>query len=179
MKYTTVLCLAGLISGAVVSNDLAFADSDLRNKVMERKKIMKSMLRSYFPLMAIHKGKSTDFQKAVAAIDSLKHGMLDSAPLFVEGTAKGDVPGSRAKPEVWSASADFKAAADELVSAADQLAAAAQSGDLQAFKTQFELMDAACRACHEFKPSAGGRFRFAKIARICSDHHEFHVIARE
>ena len=162
MKLNALLYLTALSIGVAAASGDVLAQSHLRDAVMERQKLMKSMLKAYFPLMAIHKGKSEDLQKATEAIATLRQGMQESLPLFIDGTAKGEVPGSRAKPEVWSMSAEFKAAADELISTSESLSDAAKSGDLQAFKVQFERMDAACRTCHDFKPSSGGAFRFGK-----------------
>jgi cytochrome c556 len=129
---------------------------------MERQALMVSMMRSYWPLVAIEKGESTDLAAAAAAAQTMNDGMVKSMSLFPAGTAKGEVPGSRAKPEIWTQSTEFRAAADELISATANLVDAANSGDVDTFKAQFRLVDQACSGCHEFKPSAGGKFRFAK-----------------
>ena len=129
---------------------------------MERQALMKSMLRSYFPLLAVYKGKSTDLAKAGEAALKLKEDMAKSLVLFTEGTAKDQVPGSRAKPDIWSEPDKFETAANAIISSLGKLIEISTSGDVEAFKKQFKLVEQACLGCHEFKPSGGGKFRFSK-----------------
>ncbi|UCH41115.1 MAG: cytochrome c [Gammaproteobacteria bacterium] len=129
---------------------------------MERQALMKSALKSYFPLLAVYNGKSTNLTKAGEAARKLKDDMAKSLALFSEGTAKDQVPGSRAKPEIWSEASDFEAAGNVVISSVDKLIEILASGDVEAFKVQFSLVEQACLGCHEFKPSGGGKFRFGK-----------------
>ena len=154
--------LAVILTTTIIGAPGINAQSDQRPTVMERQALMKSMLKSYFPLLAVYKGKSTDLTKAGEAALRLKDDMVKSIVLFPEGTAKDQVPGSRARPEIWSEADDFEAAANAVISSVGKLIEISASGDVEAFKMQFSLVERACLGCHEFKPSGGGKFRFAK-----------------
>jgi len=66
---------------------------------------------------------------------------------FVAGTYKG-VP-TRAKPEIWSDSAKFKTAQDNMIKAVANLSAVSKSGNLDQVKTAFGDAGRACKACHD------------------------------
>ena len=66
---------------------------------------------------------------------------------FVAGTDKG-VP-TRAKPEIWSDSATFKTAQDNMIKAVANLSAVSKSGNLDQVKTAFGDAGRACKACHD------------------------------
>ena len=154
--------LAVMLTTILIGTRGINAQSDQRATVMERQALMKSMLKSYFPLLAVYKGKSTDLTKAGEAALKLKDDMAKSIVLFPEGTAKDQVPGSRARPEIWSEANVFEAAANAVISSVGKLIEISASGEVEAFKMQFSLVEQACLGCHEFKPSGGGKFRFAK-----------------
>ena len=155
----TLLLLAVAID---LTTEQVHAQSDPKEIVLERKQLMHEALAAYWPLLKVSKGKSDDLAGAADAARTMGAVFTKSIQLFPEGTAKGEAIGSRARPEVWSQAAEFKAAADDLLSAIGRLEQAASSADLPSFKTEFETLAAACIVCHEFKPSGGGKFRFAK-----------------
>ena len=66
---------------------------------------------------------------------------------FVAGTDKG-VP-TRAKPEIWSDSAKFKTAQDNMIKAVAKLSAASKSGNLDQVKAAFGDAGRTCKACHD------------------------------
>ena len=65
--------------------------------------------------------------------------------LFPEGSSH---PQSRARPEIWSNKADFRAKAAALGAAADRLAELDRAGDSTGFAAQVPAVEAACAACH-------------------------------
>ena len=81
--------------------------------------------------------------------------------LLVPGTARGEAPGARAKPEIWERPEAFVAAVDGLKARAADLADAARTGDQVAYGTAFDAFAEACTACHGLRPSSGGPYRFA------------------
>jgi cytochrome c556 len=85
--------------------------------------------------------------------------MVKAMTLFPAGSAAGEVPGSRAKQEVWTNAAEFKAAADQLIAETGKLVEAAKSGDIETFKAQFGPTGKSCGGCHEGRGSEGGKFR--------------------
>ena len=73
-------------------------------------------------------------------------GWAEALPaMFPEGT---QLPGSRARPEIWRDRADFDAQVGAFRSATAALLAAAEAGDATAFKSALEAVGAACSACH-------------------------------
>jgi cytochrome c556 len=66
---------------------------------------------------------------------------------FGAGTDKG-MP-NRAKPEIWSDAAKFKAASDKMVAEVAKLDAAAKSGSLDAIKAAMGGVGGSCMACHD------------------------------
>ncbi len=65
---------------------------------------------------------------------------------FVAGSDKGD---TRAKPEIWTDAAKYKAAVEKMQQEMDKLSAAAKSGDLNAIKAQFGEVGKSCKGCHD------------------------------
>jgi len=57
--------------------------------------------------------------------------------------------GGKAKPDVWSDNAKFKAAADKMQLAVADLNKAAQSGDQESLKKAFGAAGATCKSCHD------------------------------
>lgn len=163
MKKLVMSCLAtaSVLAGATMFAATVSADGHVA-KVKERQEIMKSMGKSFGPLVAVLKGESTDLAAAATAAQAMSDGMKKSFALFDAGTAAGEVDGSRAKAEVWSNAAEFKAASDALIAAAAKLAEVARSGDTEAFKASFGAVGQSCGGCHEGKGNLGGKFRTPK-----------------
>jgi cytochrome c556 len=55
---------------------------------------------------------------------------------------------TRAKAEIWSDSAGFKAASDKAAAASDNLATAVKGGDAAAVQTAAQGVQGACGGCH-------------------------------
>lgn len=73
------------------------------------------------------------------------------APLTIEGFGPGTDTGAptRAKPEIWTKSADFKAKMDKMVEETGKLAAVSKTGSFDDIKKQFGATGASCKACHD------------------------------
>lgn len=70
--------------------------------------------------------------------------------LFPAGTEKGH--NTKAKPAIWSNSADFAKDAANLTEASEKLVSLAEANDKEGFATQFAAMGKTCGACHrEYK----------------------------
>ena len=162
MFRPVVLSIGVIAVGILAATGSLNAQSDMAAVVKERQDLMKTMGRSFGPLVAILKGESTDMQAAAAAATAMNEAIVKAATLFPEGTAKGDVAESRAKPEIWTETAEFEAAAKALAEETAKLASAAESGDVDAFKAQFQATAQACGGCHEAKGGEGGKYRFPR-----------------
>jgi hypothetical protein len=65
---------------------------------------------------------------------------------FIEGTDKGD---TKAKPEIWSESDKFKAAAAKMQEEMAKLNVAAKAGNLDAIKVAVGETGKQCKGCHD------------------------------
>ena len=130
--------------------------------VNERRLLMFEMQRAYWVLLDVQREKSSEFGDASDAAGKIADHVMRSVTLMEPGTAKGETPGSRARPEVWTEAGDFMLAAESLRDAALALSQSAKTEDLAEYKVKFDGLTEACIQCHDFTPSSGGRFRFAK-----------------
>ena len=154
-----IITAASFVS--IASGNLG-AQYELVKVVTERQLLMYDMQAAYWPLLEVKNGKSTDLAKAGEASQTINDAIEKFVQLLPPGTAQGDVPGSRAKPEIWTEPDAFSAAVTNLKTAASNLTKAAREGNLDAFNLQFDAMAQACIGCHNFKPSKGGKFRVSE-----------------
>ncbi len=112
--------------------------------------------QSALTVMANHFGRigamaqgRVPFDAKVAAENAVIVSDLAKLPwaAFGPGTDKG-MP-NRAKPEIWSDGAKFKAAADKMVAEVAKLDAAAKSGNLDQLKAAAGAVGASCKGCHD------------------------------
>ena len=66
---------------------------------------------------------------------------------FGEGTDKGAT--TRAKPEIWTDNAKFKAASEKMQGEMVKLVAATKTGNLDTIKTAVGATGGSCKACHD------------------------------
>lgn len=112
--------------------------------------------QSVFTVMANHFGRVAGMAqgripfdaKAAADNAALANAMAPLAfAAFGAGTDKG-MP-NRAKAEIWSNAAGFKAKGDDMVAAMAKLDAAAKTGSLDNIKAAVGGVGGACKACHD------------------------------
>lgn len=112
--------------------------------------------QSAFTVMGNHVGRigamaagRAPFDAKAAADSAHIVNTLAALPMaaFGPGTDKG-MP-NRAKPEIWSDAAKFKAAGDKMVAEVAKLDAAAKSGSLDAIKAAMGGVGGSCKACHD------------------------------
>ncbi len=112
--------------------------------------------QSAFTVMGNHVGRigamasgRAPFDAKAAAESAHIVATLSTLPAagFGPGTDKG-LP-NRAKPEIWSDGAKFKAANDKMVAEVAKLETAAKSGSLDAIKAAMGAVGASCKACHD------------------------------
>jgi cytochrome c556 len=112
-----------------------------------RKNALFVMQQNFSRVAAMAAGKAP-FDPKVAAESAEVAEYVGHLPwaAFGPGTDKGD---TRAKPEIWSDAAKFKAAADKLESELANLSKAAKSGNLDAIKPAVQAAGGACKSCHD------------------------------
>ena len=111
--------------------------------------------KAAFTVMASHFGRlgpmaqgKVPFDAKVAADNIAIATTLSTLPFagFVPDSDKGD---TKAKPEVWSDSAKFNAAAKKMQDAMAALNVAAKSGNADQFKAAFGETGKSCKGCHD------------------------------
>ena len=156
------LVLTATIGIALFAASETMAQYELMQFVQQRNILMFDMQSAYWPMLAIKKGESTDLSAAAEAAKIIGTSIDKVTTLFPVGTAKGEITGTRARPEIWSDAEGFHAAADALKVAAAGAQEAAEAGDIEVFKARFDALAEACTGCHTFRPSGGGKYRFPK-----------------
>lgn len=135
---------------------------ELAQLVNERRQLMFDLQGAYWVLLDVRNGKSSDFEAAAAAARNMGAIIEQFSALMHPGTARGEAPGTRAKQEVWSESDEFAAAVAAFREQVTHFAETAARRNLDEYKAEFETFTTACTSCHGFRPTSGGRFRYAK-----------------
>lgn len=111
--------------------------------------------QSVFAVMGVHIGQlgamvngRVPFDAQQAAANAALVESLSRLPwqAFEE---KANLLNTRARPEVWSEPAKFKAAADRMAADSTKLSAAAKTGDPGQLKVAFGALGASCKNCHD------------------------------
>jgi len=73
---------------------------------------------------------------------------VDQGQWFPKGSGP-EAGKTAALPEIWTKPEDFKAAQKAFSDATPKLLAAANSGDIEAVRTNFAAVGKTCKGCHE------------------------------
>ena len=134
------------VAAFLAINGTAFAQFQNAEKAIEYRQSVMTIINTHFGRIgAVVKG-SVPYNKDDVSKNAEIVAMMSTLPwqAFGPGTE-----GGKAKPEVWSDSAKFKAAADKMQLAAVDLNKAAQSGDLESIKKAFSATGSTCKGCHD------------------------------
>jgi cytochrome c556 len=106
------------------------------------------VLQTHFSRIGAMASGRAPFDAKAAAENADMALMLAKLPYtaFPEGTDKGE---TRARPEVWSESDKFRAAAVKMQEEVSRLNAAAKTGNLDTIKAAFGPVGQSCKACHD------------------------------
>ncbi len=111
--------------------------------------------KAVFTVMGTHFGRvaamangKVPFDAKVAADSAEIATSMSKLPYvaFIDGTDKGD---TRAKPEIWSETDKFKAAAGKMQEEMGKFNVAAKGGNIDAIKAAVGETGKACKACHD------------------------------
>ncbi|MGE0082066.1 MAG: cytochrome c [Thiohalomonadaceae bacterium] len=146
MKKMPLILAGALALGAAFS-----ASADQFEDAIAARKAAFVLIKSNFgPMGAMVEGKMP-FDKEAFAKRAANLSALAGMPWehFIEGSDMGE---TKAKPEVWSKAADYKAEVDKFEAAVAKLALVAKSGDENAIKAEFGAAAKTCKSCHtDFK----------------------------
>jgi cytochrome c556 len=127
-------------------NGAVFAQFQNAEKAVEYRQSVMTVIGTHFGRIgAVVKG-AVPYNKDDVSKNAEIVAMMSTLPwqAFGPGTE-----GGKAKPDVWSDNAKFKAAADKMQLAVADLNKAAQSGDQESIKKAFGAAGATCKGCHD------------------------------
>ncbi len=130
----------------VISAGTAFAQFQNAEKAIEYRESVFTVMSTHFGRIgAVVKGEAS-YNKEEVAKNAAIVAMMSTLPwqAFGPGTE-----GGKAKPEIWSDNAKFKAASEKMQLAVADLNKAAQSGDLESIKKSFAATGSSCKGCHD------------------------------
>ena len=145
MKKTLSLMAAALLVGMALPAQAQFAKPE---DAIKYRKASFTVMSSHFGRLGAMASGRAPYDAKLAAENAEVVATLSKLPwaAFGEGTDKGE---TRAKPEIWTESAKYKAAADKMQVEIGKLTVAAKAGNLDALKTAFGPAAATCKACHD------------------------------
>jgi cytochrome c556 len=139
-------CLAAVaLSVGLVGS--ALAHDPVEDAIAARQAAFTLMAANFGPLGAMAKGE-IPFDKAEFARRAVNVEVLSHMPweFFIPESDLGE---TKAKPEIWSKAADFKAENEKLQTETAKLAAVAKGGDEAAMKAQVGETAKVCKSCHK------------------------------
>jgi len=138
---------ASAITLTLLANAAA-AQAKPEDVIKYRQSVYKVIGWNFGPMAAMVKGEKPFDKEAFA-----RNAMIVSqmAPLAMEGFAAGSDKGAdtKAKPEIWTKSADFKEKMDKMVAETGKLATVTRAGSFDEIKKQFGTTGGTCKACHD------------------------------
>jgi len=145
MKKSLSLMAAALLVGMALPAQAQFAKPE---DAIKYRKASFTVMSSHFGRLGAMASGRAPYDAKLAAENAEVVATLSKLPwaAFGEGTDKGE---TRAKPEIWTESAKYKAAADKMQVEISKLTVAAKAGNLDALKTAFGPAAATCKACHD------------------------------
>ena len=145
MKKTLSLMAVALLVGMALPAQAQFAKPE---DAIKYRKASFTVMSSHFGRLGAMASGRAPYDAKLAAENAEVVATLSKLPwaAFGEGTDKGE---TRAKPEIWTESAKYKAAADKMQVEIGKLTVAAKAGNLDALKTAFGPAAATCKACHD------------------------------
>ena len=141
-----VLGLATIASlGIALPASAQFAKPE--DAIKYRKAVMTLQSAHFGRLVAMANGR-VPFDTAAAVENASILDVVTRLPLagFVPGSEKGE---TRAKPEIWTDTAKFKAVGEKLNADVVKLLAAARTGSVDNLKAAVGPVGGACKSCHD------------------------------
>jgi cytochrome c556 len=140
------LILATTATVLAIGTGVAFAQFQNAEKAVDYRESVFTVMGTHFGRIgAVVKGEAP-FNKDEVAKNAAIVAMMSTLPwqAFGPGTE-----GGKAKSEIWSDNAKFKAAGEKMQLAVADLNKAAQSGDQESIKKAFSAAGATCKGCHD------------------------------
>lgn len=145
------LSLSALLAATLGFSALADGHSAALESATKARNAQMSMIGFHTGLLGdMAKGDTPyDADIATAAAKNLAAAAsMERMVLWLEGSEQGAVPGSRAKPEIWSDAAGFEEKAVALETAAAAMVVAAGT-DLESLRAAMGTVGGTCGDCHK------------------------------
>jgi cytochrome c556 len=142
-----LILVAAAVAGFASAMPAAAQFAKPEDAIKYRKAAFNVMASHFGRIGAMVQGKAP-FDAKAAADNAEIATMMSRLPYtaFVAGTDKGD---TKAKPEIWTEDAKFRAAATKMQEEMAKLNAAAKTGNLDQIKAAFGPVGQSCKACHD------------------------------
>ncbi len=122
-------------------------DTHPQQLVSKRQALFKKFTKTLEPMGLVARERQdyvkADFMASAAALQEL------ATQPWAYFTADGNYPPTRAKPEVWSQSGEFKQAQDSFLANVNELVAVSGSADLPAIRASVATVEKSCKSCHD------------------------------
>ena len=143
----SIISLA-LVSAAVSLAMPAQAQFAKPEDAIKYRKSALTVMSTHFGRVAGMANGRIPFNAASAAENAAIAEMASKLPwaAFGEGTGTGE---TRAKPEIWTDNAKFKANAEKMQAEMTKLVAATKTGNVDTIKVAAGSVGSACKACHD------------------------------
>lgn len=122
-------------------------DTHPEQLVSKRQSLFKQFTKTLEPMGLVARERQ-DYVKADFLASALALQELSKQP-WVYFTADGNYPPTRAKPEVWSKSGEFRQAQDSFLTSVNKLVDVSGSADLPAIRASVEAVQKNCKSCHD------------------------------
>lgn len=143
---TAGVLLAGVLLYA--GGGAALAQKSPADTIKARQEAMKSMGGNLKTINDQLKGATPDVAAIKTAVANISASGKDVASLFPAGTGPEAGVKTRAKPEIWSQAADFKAAADNFNAGNAKFSQVVAGGNVDAIKADVKAFSDGCGGCH-------------------------------
>ena len=137
-----------LVAAAVTLTVPAYAQFAKPEDAIKYRKSALTVMAAHFGRVGAMANGRIPFDANAAASNAAIAESMSKLPwaAFVDGSGTGD---TKARPEIWSDNAKFKAASEKMQAEMSKLAAAAKGGNLDAIKAAFGPVGGTCKACHD------------------------------
>ena len=145
MKSIVSLVIAAAAVSLVAPAQAQFAKPE---DAIKYRRAALTVMSAHFGRVAAMANGRVPFDAAAVASNAAVAESVSKLPYaaFIEGSDKGD---TKARPEVWTDNAKFRAAAEKMQGEMAKLAVVAKAGNIDAIKTQAGATGGACKACHD------------------------------
>ncbi|MSO73010.1 MAG: cytochrome c [Rhodospirillaceae bacterium] len=150
MRFVQVAGMLFIGAGVFGAVGVAMAQQKGPTDIIKaRQELMKGFGASFKIVNDQLKTEAPDKAAIAEAVKKIADTGKDVGSRFPAGTGAEAGIKTRAKPEIWSQAADFKASADTFVAASAKYLQVVSAGNMDAIKGEAKSLGDACGGCHK------------------------------